>query len=153
MIAQNSGSIVTLGSITGMATFPLPAYLLSKTASMRLTQILAVEMGLFVCVWTVLLQHMFWALRLNLGLTLGCVILNTSTKPVRLKCLSCLITSLNWLIFFVPMPPPPSRELWFPSTRAGRLRQLISHTLVVCPRILMRDQLNCKSLYELKHSP
>lgn len=47
MIAQISRSIVTLGSITGMATFPLPAYLPSKTAIMRLTQILAIEMGRF----------------------------------------------------------------------------------------------------------
>ena len=47
MIAQISRSIVTLGSITGMAAFPLPAYLTSKTAIMRLTQILAVEMGRF----------------------------------------------------------------------------------------------------------
>jgi len=47
MIAQNSRSIVTLCSITGMAAFPLPAYSPSKTAIMRLTQILAVEMGRF----------------------------------------------------------------------------------------------------------
>ena len=47
MIAQNSGSIVTLGSIAGMGAFPLRAYSPSKTAIMRLTQILAVEMGRF----------------------------------------------------------------------------------------------------------
>jgi NAD(P)-dependent dehydrogenase (short-subunit alcohol dehydrogenase family) len=50
MIAQNSSSIVTLGSITGMAAFPLPAYLPSKTAIMRLTQILVVETDRFACV-------------------------------------------------------------------------------------------------------
>jgi len=47
MIAQNSGSIVTLGSIAGMGAFPLRAYSPSKTAIMRLTQILAVDMGRF----------------------------------------------------------------------------------------------------------
>lgn len=41
------GAIVTLGSINSLVPMPLPAYSPSKTAIMRLTEILAVEMGRF----------------------------------------------------------------------------------------------------------
>lgn len=44
---RRKGAIVTLGSITGMGAFPLPAYSPSKTAVTRMTQILSVEMGRF----------------------------------------------------------------------------------------------------------
>jgi len=39
------GSIVTLGSVNSYAALPLPAYGPSKTAILRLTEILAVELG------------------------------------------------------------------------------------------------------------
>lgn len=45
MLAAEKGSIVTLGSINSMVPMPLPAYSPSKTAIMRLTEILAVELG------------------------------------------------------------------------------------------------------------
>ncbi|NHQ74885.1 SDR family oxidoreductase [Roseovarius gahaiensis] len=44
---RGRGRIVTLGSITGMGAFPLPAYSPGKTAITRLTQILSVELGRF----------------------------------------------------------------------------------------------------------
>lgn len=44
---RRKGRIVTLGSITGMGAFPLPAYSPGKTAITRLTQILSVELGRF----------------------------------------------------------------------------------------------------------
>ena len=44
---RRKGAIVTLGSITGMGAFPLPAYSPGKTAITRLTQILSVELGRF----------------------------------------------------------------------------------------------------------
>jgi len=47
MTERKRGAIVTVGSITGFAAFPLPAYSPSKTATMRLTEILAVELGRF----------------------------------------------------------------------------------------------------------
>jgi NAD(P)-dependent dehydrogenase (short-subunit alcohol dehydrogenase family) len=39
------GSIVTIGSVNSYAALPLPAYCPSKTAILRLTEMLAVEMG------------------------------------------------------------------------------------------------------------
>lgn len=45
MREAGSGAIVTLGSINSMVPMPLPAYSPSKTAIMRLTEILAVELG------------------------------------------------------------------------------------------------------------
>jgi len=45
MSKRGRGSIVTLGSINSYAALPLPAYCPSKTAILRLTQILAVELG------------------------------------------------------------------------------------------------------------
>jgi len=47
MERQRSGSIVTLGSINSYAALPLPAYCPSKTAILRLTEMLAVELGRF----------------------------------------------------------------------------------------------------------
>jgi NAD(P)-dependent dehydrogenase (short-subunit alcohol dehydrogenase family) len=47
MERQRSGSIVTLGSINSFAALPLPAYCPSKTATLRLTEKLAVELGRF----------------------------------------------------------------------------------------------------------
>ena len=45
MTERGHGAIVTLGSINSFAPLPLPAYCPSKTALMRLTEILAVELG------------------------------------------------------------------------------------------------------------
>ena len=45
MQSRNRGTIATLGSMTGLGAFPLPAYSPSKTAIARLTEILAVELG------------------------------------------------------------------------------------------------------------
>ncbi len=45
MRTEGRGAIVTLGSTNSFATFPLPAYGPGKTAILRLTQILAVELG------------------------------------------------------------------------------------------------------------
>lgn len=45
MLEAERGAIVTLGSINSMVPMPLPAYSPSKTAIMRLTEILAVELG------------------------------------------------------------------------------------------------------------
>jgi NAD(P)-dependent dehydrogenase (short-subunit alcohol dehydrogenase family) len=45
MQSRNRGAIATLGSMTGLGAFPLPAYSPSKTAIARLTEILAVELG------------------------------------------------------------------------------------------------------------
>jgi NAD(P)-dependent dehydrogenase (short-subunit alcohol dehydrogenase family) len=47
MQGQGSGAIVTLGSINSFAALPLPAYCPSKTAILRLTELLAVELGRF----------------------------------------------------------------------------------------------------------
>ena len=47
MSAQGSGTIVTLGSINSFVPLPLAAYCPSKTAILRLTEMLAVEMGRF----------------------------------------------------------------------------------------------------------
>lgn len=47
MQGQGSGAIVTLGSINSFAALPLPAYCPSKTAILRLTEMLAVELGRF----------------------------------------------------------------------------------------------------------
>ena len=47
MTERKAGSIVTLGSITGLGAFPLPAYSPGKAALVRLTEILAVELGRF----------------------------------------------------------------------------------------------------------
>jgi NAD(P)-dependent dehydrogenase (short-subunit alcohol dehydrogenase family) len=47
MQEQGSGAIVTLGSINSFAALPLPAYCPSKTAILRLTELLAVELGRF----------------------------------------------------------------------------------------------------------
>jgi NAD(P)-dependent dehydrogenase (short-subunit alcohol dehydrogenase family) len=43
----SGGAIVTLGSINSFAALPLPAYCPSKTAILRLTEMLAVELGRF----------------------------------------------------------------------------------------------------------
>jgi len=45
MIQQKKGTIVTVGSICSTHAFPLPAYNPSKTAILRLTEILSVELG------------------------------------------------------------------------------------------------------------
>ncbi len=45
MQSRNRGTIATLGSMTGLGAFPLPAYSPSKTAIARITEILAVELG------------------------------------------------------------------------------------------------------------
>lgn len=45
MTERRRGSIVTIGSINSLAALPLPAYCPSKAAIMRLTEILAVELG------------------------------------------------------------------------------------------------------------
>jgi len=45
MFDAGKGAIVTLGSINSLIPMPLPAYSPSKTAIMRLTEILAVELG------------------------------------------------------------------------------------------------------------
>ncbi|MFK7942550.1 MAG: SDR family NAD(P)-dependent oxidoreductase [Paracoccaceae bacterium] len=47
MQGQGAGAIVTLGSINSFAALPLPAYCPSKTAVLRLTEMLAVEFGRF----------------------------------------------------------------------------------------------------------
>ncbi|MGC1443338.1 MAG: SDR family oxidoreductase [Burkholderiaceae bacterium] len=47
MQSRQAGAIATLGSMTGLGAFPLPAYSPSKTAIARLTEILAVELGRF----------------------------------------------------------------------------------------------------------
>lgn len=47
MQAQGSGAIVTVGSINSYAALPLAAYCPSKTAILRLTEMLAVELGRF----------------------------------------------------------------------------------------------------------
>ena len=46
-VALLVGAIVTLGSINSFAALPLPAYCPSKTAILRLTELLAVELGRF----------------------------------------------------------------------------------------------------------
>jgi NAD(P)-dependent dehydrogenase (short-subunit alcohol dehydrogenase family) len=45
MIERRAGAILTIGSINSFAALPLPAYCPSKTAILRLTEILAVELG------------------------------------------------------------------------------------------------------------
>lgn len=45
MSERGAGTIATLGSMTGLGAFPLPAYSPGKTAIARLTEILAVELG------------------------------------------------------------------------------------------------------------
>jgi NAD(P)-dependent dehydrogenase (short-subunit alcohol dehydrogenase family) len=45
MSGAGKGAIVTVGSINSFAALPLPAYCPSKTAILRLTEILAVELG------------------------------------------------------------------------------------------------------------
>ena len=45
MSERRKGAIVTIGSINSLAALPLPAYGPSKAAIMRLTEILAVELG------------------------------------------------------------------------------------------------------------
>lgn len=45
MSGRHKGSIVTIGSINSFVALPLPAYCPSKAAIMRLTEILAVELG------------------------------------------------------------------------------------------------------------
>ena len=47
MQGQGTGAIVTLGSINSFVALPLPAYCPSKTAILRLTEMLAVELGRF----------------------------------------------------------------------------------------------------------
>ena len=47
MADQGSGAMVTLGSINSFVPLPLAAYCPSKTAILRLTEMLAVEMGRF----------------------------------------------------------------------------------------------------------
>ena len=47
MRAAQSGSIVTVGSINSYAALPLPAYCPSKTAILRLVEMLSVELGRF----------------------------------------------------------------------------------------------------------
>ena len=47
MADQGHGAIITLGSINSFVPLPLAAYCPSKTAILRLTEMLAVEMGRF----------------------------------------------------------------------------------------------------------
>ena len=47
MTLRKTGAVLTIGSINSFATLPLPAYGPSKTAILRLTQLLAVELGRF----------------------------------------------------------------------------------------------------------
>ena len=47
MTKRRQGAIVTVGSINSYGAFPLPAYCPGKTAILRFTQILAVELGRF----------------------------------------------------------------------------------------------------------
>lgn len=47
MIDRRLGAILTIGSTNSFAAFPLPAYCPSKTAILRLTELLAVELGRF----------------------------------------------------------------------------------------------------------
>ena len=47
MQAAESGAIVTVGSINSYVALPLPAYCPSKTAILRLVELLAVELGRF----------------------------------------------------------------------------------------------------------
>ena len=47
MTERGLGAIVTIGSINSYGALPLPAYCPGKTAILRLTQILAVELGRF----------------------------------------------------------------------------------------------------------
>ena len=47
MAKQGSGAVVTLGSINSFVPLPLAAYCPSKTAILRLTEMLAVELGRF----------------------------------------------------------------------------------------------------------
>ena len=47
MRGQGAGSIVTIGSINSFVALPLAAYCPSKTAILRLTEMLAVELGRF----------------------------------------------------------------------------------------------------------
>jgi NAD(P)-dependent dehydrogenase (short-subunit alcohol dehydrogenase family) len=47
MTARKAGAILTIGSINSFGALPLPAYCPSKTAILRLTQLLAVELGRF----------------------------------------------------------------------------------------------------------
>lgn len=47
MQGQGGGAIVTIGSINSYVALPLPAYCPSKTAILRLTEMLAVELGRF----------------------------------------------------------------------------------------------------------
>ena len=47
MTGRKQGAVLTIGSINSLAALPLPAYCPSKTAILRLTQLLAVELGRF----------------------------------------------------------------------------------------------------------
>ena len=47
MTDRRRGAVLTIGSINSLAALPLPAYCPSKTAILRLTQLLAVELGRF----------------------------------------------------------------------------------------------------------
>ena len=47
MMDRNKGAVATIGSINSFSPLPLPAYCPSKTAIMRVTQMLAVELGRF----------------------------------------------------------------------------------------------------------
>jgi NAD(P)-dependent dehydrogenase (short-subunit alcohol dehydrogenase family) len=47
MTTRKRGAILTVGSVNSFAPLPLPAYCPSKTAILRLTQLLAMELGRF----------------------------------------------------------------------------------------------------------
>ena len=47
MQEQGSGAIVTLGSVNSFTALPLPGYCPSKTAILRMTEMLAIELGRF----------------------------------------------------------------------------------------------------------
>lgn len=47
MTERRQGAIITIGSVNSFGALPLPAYCPGKTAILRLTQILAVELGRF----------------------------------------------------------------------------------------------------------
>lgn len=47
MTGRKAGAVLTVGSVNSFAPLPLPAYCPSKTAILRLTELLAVELGRF----------------------------------------------------------------------------------------------------------
>ena len=151
MIAQNSGSIVTLGSIAGMGAFPLRAYSPSKTAIMRLTQILAVEMGRFGVRVNGVAPTYVLSSTIKSRIDVGLRDPNRIRKAGALEMFTLPEYTAEVINFLCSDAAAAITGLCFLSKWAWRLRQLISYTLVICLGRLFRDQLNCRLLYELKH--